>query len=36
MTGIVDLSNSLYKDNLKAKNWYYGSITEEQYKLRMF
>lgn len=26
--GLVNLANSLYKDNLKAPNWIYGNITE--------
>ena len=26
-TGLVNLANSLYKDNLKATNWEYGNIT---------
>lgn len=35
-TGMVDLSKSLYKDNLKAPNWVYGNITEAQYKYYLF
>lgn len=27
-TGLVDLNDRLYKDNLKAPNWIYGNITE--------
>lgn len=34
--GIVDMSNAIYKDNLKAGGWYYGSIQEQDYKLQMF
>lgn len=30
------MSNALYKDNLKAEGWYYGSIQEQDYKLQMF
>jgi len=26
-TGLVDLSDRLFKDNLKAPNWIYGNIT---------
>jgi len=32
----VDLNNTLYKDNLKVNNWYYGSITAEEYRLKQF
>ena len=35
-TGLVDLNDRLYKDNLKAPNWVYGNITEEQYRLIVF
>lgn len=28
-TGLVDLSNTIYKDNLNAKNWYYGDIDKK-------
>lgn len=35
-SGLVDLNNRLYKDNLKAPNWIYGNITEEQYRLIVF
>lgn len=35
--GMVDLgSNVLYKDNLRARNWYYGSTNERDYRLQMF
>lgn len=26
-TGLINLSDSLYKDNLKAPNWIYGNVT---------
>lgn len=35
-TGLVDLNDRLFKDNLKAPNWIYGNITEEQYRLLVF
>jgi hypothetical protein len=35
-TGLVDLNDRLLKDNLKAPNWVYGNITEEQYRLMVF
>ena len=25
-----------YKDNLQAQNWYYGGITSNEYRLRIF
>lgn len=25
--GLVDLANTLYKDNLKASGWYYGDVN---------
>lgn len=34
--GITNLNQSLYKDNLDATNWYYGSTTEQEYRLKMF
>lgn len=34
--GLVNLANSLYKDNLKATNWIYGSITEQDYRMNLF
>lgn len=34
--GLVDLSQSAYKNNLQAKNWLYGNITEAQYRLEVF
>ncbi len=30
------MSNYLYKDNLKSGDWFYGNITEQDYKLKMF
>ncbi len=33
---MVDLSQNQYKNNLQAKNWVYGNITEEQYKYQVF
>ena len=35
-TGLVDLSNTIYKDNLNAKNWYYGDIDKTTYTLKRF
>ena len=35
-SGLANIENSLYKDNLKAPNWIYGNITEEQYKQYLF
>lgn len=35
-TGMVNLNESLYKDNLDAPNWYYGNINKTQYKLKTF
>jgi len=34
--GLVDITYYLYKDNLKADNWYYGSISETDYMLLRF
>ena len=34
--GLVDLHNRLFKDNLKAPNWIYGNITEDEYRLIVF
>lgn len=34
--GLVDLSLSLFKSNLQASNWYYGSTTPSDYKIYMF
>jgi len=31
--GLVDLSQSMYKNNLLAPNWKYGNTTEDQYRL---
>ena len=27
--GLVDVSSSLKKDNLKAENWFYGSLSPQ-------
>lgn len=35
-TGLIDLSQSMFKNNLQAKNWIFGNITEEQYRLQVF
>lgn len=35
-TGLVDLSQSNYKNNLNAKNWIFGNTTEDQYKMEVF
>ena len=35
-TGLVDLSQSRYKDNIKATNWIYGNITSSAYRLKVF
>ena len=35
-TGLVDLSQSMYKNNLNAPNWVYGNTTEQQYRLQVF
>lgn len=35
-TGLVDLSGSLYKDNLKASGWFYGTISKTDYILSRF
>ena len=35
-TGMANLNHSVYKDNLQATNWYYGSTTEDEYRLKMF
>jgi len=34
--GMVNLNNSYFKNNLKAKNWYYGSTTASDYKIYLF
>jgi hypothetical protein len=34
--GLVDLSESMYKNNLQASNWVYGNITEQEYRLQVF
>ena len=35
-TGLVDLSQSKFKDNIKATNWVYGNITSSAYRLKVF
>ena len=35
-SGLVDINNSYFKNNLRAPNWYYGSTTGSDYKLAMF
>lgn len=35
-TGLVDISQSLYKNNLKSSNWIWGNTTEDIYKLEAF
>ena len=35
-TGIVNLNSSYFKNNLRAKNWYYGSTTASDYKIYLF
>ena len=35
-SGLVNLADSLYKDNLKATNWVYGNITEQDYRMYLF
>lgn len=35
-TGLVNLQGTIYKDNLNAKNWYYGDITQKDYTLQRF
>lgn len=35
-TGLVNLQNTIYKDNLNAKNWYYGATDVKEYTLRRF
>ena len=35
-TGMIDLRGQLYKDNLKAENWFYGDITKKEYLLQRF
>lgn len=34
--GMVNLNASLFKNNLQAKNWYYGSTTVSDYKIYLF
>ena len=33
---MVDISQGLKKDNLKANDWYFGSITETEYRFKIF
>lgn len=35
-TGLIDLRGSLYKDNMKADGWFFGTITETDYLLQRF
>ena len=35
-TGLINLNHTYYKNNLGAKNWYYGSTTPSDYKILMF
>lgn len=35
-TGLVNVGNAIYKDNLAATNWFYGSTTEKEYALKRF
>jgi hypothetical protein len=32
----VNLNNSFFKNNLNAKNWFYGSTTASDYKIYLF
>lgn len=34
--GLVDITYDIYKDNTRAENWYYGSISETDYILLRF
>jgi hypothetical protein len=34
--GMVDLNQSYFKNNLAVGNWYYGSTTKSDYKVKMF
>ena len=34
--GHKQMSHDLYKDNLSAQNWYYGSISALDYRVRIF
>jgi len=33
---LVDVSKSYFKNNLAANNWYYGSTSKSDYKIKMF
>ena len=35
-TGLVNLADSTYKDNLKAPNWDVGDMTQEEYRKLVF
>ncbi len=35
-SGLVNLNLSFYKNNLNAKNWYYGTTTASDYKIYLF
>jgi len=35
-SGLVNLKGNIYKDNLNAKNWYYGDISSKDYTLQRF
>lgn len=35
-TGVVNLNHSYFKNNLNAKNWYYGTTTASDYKIYIF
>lgn len=35
-TGLVDLNRSYFKNNLAGGNWYYGSTTKSDYKIKVF
>jgi hypothetical protein len=34
--GLVEVSKSYLKNNLDARNWYYGSTTKSDYKIKIF
>jgi|JI10StandDraft_1071094.scaffolds.fasta_scaffold46128_1 hypothetical protein len=35
-TGLVNLQGTIFKDNLNAKNWYYGTTDIKTYTLQRF
>ena len=35
-TGLVNLEDYYFKNNMEAKNWYYGSTDEIKYKYHVF